>query len=992
MPLLSTLLNMKTHLRFVLSASLLLLFISSTAQHNQPPFLQYTAHRWVDSVFNSLSLEERIAQLISVAAYSNRDEKHKQEILKLIREQKVGGLIFFQGGPIREARLMNEYQAASKVPLLISMDAEWGLGMRLDSTISYPYQMTLGAIQNDSLIYKMGVEVARQMKRAGLHVNFAPVVDINNNPDNPVINFRSFGEDKFNVAHKAIAYMKGMQDNGILTTAKHFPGHGDTGTDSHYALPQINHARERLDSVELYPFREIIKAGIGGVMVAHLNIPALDSTGVPSTLSASIVTNLLRKELSFTGLIVTDAMNMRGVTASNPPGIVDKDAILAGNDMLELTEDVARAISEVKKAISQRKISQKDIDDKCRKMLTIKYWAGLYNYRKIEINNITEELNTPSAKLLNRDLLQHAITVLNNDKNILPIKDLDKKTVASVSFGSGQITPFQKTLGLYTGVTHFNIPKDASQAYLDSINVQLKNYNQIVAGIHDDPGRPLNRVTFTQPVLNFISSLATQNNVVIAVFKNPYVLNKLNSIEEADGLVVTYQDNADVEDLTGQLIFGGISASGRLPVSIGNKFSAGDGIDVRGEIRFKYTLPEDAGMSSDVLFHGVDSLVNQAMAVKAIPGCQVFVAKDKKVVMYKAYGYHDYSDTIKVKPTDLYDLASITKISTGLPSLMKLYDEGAFKLDATLADYLPKFKGSNKAGIPMYDILTHQARFKPWIAFWTNTMKENGHYRWGTIKPDSSKRYSIRLKDKMYLNRKYPDRIVKTIRKSPLEAEKKYVYSDFFFILAPRVVESMIDQDFVTYINNNFYAPLGATSVTYNPMMKYPRRSIVPTEHDYYFRHEPIHGTVHDEGAIMMGGVSGHAGLFANANDLAKLMQMYLDKGEYGGRRYIKTETLEQWTRTQFPENNNRRALGFDKPNLTYAGDNNNTAKDAGVSSFGHTGFTGTFAWMDPETGLLYIFLSNRVNPTRANTRLYQLNTRTRIQQVLYDAIQKNVQ
>jgi beta-N-acetylhexosaminidase len=966
----------------------LLIRIESTAQHVLP-YAPFTNHRWVDSVFNSLTPDERIAQLIVVAAFSNRDEKHKQETLKLIREQKVGGLIFFQGGPVREARLTNEYQSASKVPLLIAMDAEWGLGMRLDSTISYPYQMMLGAIQNDSLIYKMGVEVARQLKRAGLHVNFAPVVDVNNNPDNPVINFRSFGEDKLNVTRKAIAYMRGMQDNGILTTAKHFPGHGDTGTDSHFALPQINHPRERLDSLELYPFREIIKAGIGGVMVAHLNIPALDSSGVPSTLSKSIVTDLLRKELGFNGLIVTDAMNMKGVTASNPPGLVDKEAILAGNDMLEFTEDVSRAVVEIRKAIRDGKISQKDIDDRCRKMLAIKYWAGLSHTKFVNVNNITNDLNSASAKLLNRDLIEAAITVLKNDNSLLPIRDLDKVRLASVSFARNQITPFQRTLSLYTRVDHFVVPNDASQNYVDSIALLLKSYTQVIVGVHDDPGRPHNRMTFNPQVLNFITSLATQPNVIAAVFKNPYVLTRLNAIEEADGLIVTYQDNAIVEDLTAQLIFGGTGANGRLPVTVGTKFAAGDGLDVRGGIRFKYTLPEDAGMSSELLNKKVDSLVNQALGVRAIPGCQIFVAKDKKVVFHKAYGYQDYTDTVKVKLTDLYDLASVTKISTGLPSLMKLYDEGTFKLDATLADYLPKFKNSNKAGIPMSDILTHQARFKPWIPFYKDMVRKNGHYKWATVKNDSSKRFPIKLKPGMYLHRGYPDRIVKAIRKSPLEAEKKYVYSDFFFILAPRVVESMIDHDFQTYIHTNFYAPLGATSITYNPFLKYPRKAIVPTEHDYYFRHQPIHGTVHDEGAIMLGGVSGHAGLFANANDLAKLMQMYLSKGEYGGKRYIKEETLNQWTRTQFPENNNRRALGFDKPNLKYAGDNNNTAKDASPASFGHTGFTGTIVWMDPDSGLLYIFLSNRVNPTRDNSRLYQLNTRTKIQQALYDSIVK---
>jgi beta-glucosidase-like glycosyl hydrolase/CubicO group peptidase (beta-lactamase class C family) len=980
---------MKRLLRFASIIFLSFVSLSAFGQLNGagPTFLQYSNHKWVDSVFQTLSADERIAQLIMVAAYSNRDNEHKKEILKLIQEQKIGGLVFFQGGPGREASLTNAYQTVSKVPLLIAMDAEWGVGMRLDSTISYPFQMTLGAIQNDSLIYRMGAEVARQLKRAGIHINFAPVVDVNNNPNNPVINFRSFGEDKNNVARKAIAYMKGMQDNGILTTAKHFPGHGDTGTDSHYALPQINHSRERLDSLELYPFREIIKAGIGGVMVAHLNIPALDSSALPSTLSKKIITNLLRKDLGFEGLIVTDAMNMKGVTSNNAPGIVDKNAILAGNDLLELTEDVALAISEIRKAIKQGTISQKEIDEKCRKILAVKYAAGLHDYQPVQVTNIAHDLNTPQAKLLNRDLIEASLTVLKNDHNLIPLQGLDTLRVASISFGSNKTTPFQKTLGLYTAVEHFFVSKEASIAYIDSLKAQLKNYNVIIAGVHDEGNRPLNRISFAEPVLNFISALATQKNTIISVFKNPYVLDKLHSIENANGLIVSYQDNIHSEELAAQLIFGGVSASGRLPVSIGEKFIAGDGIDVQGNIRFKYTTPEDAGMDSEILAKGIDSLVNQAMTLRAIPGCQVLVAKDKKVVFHKSYGYHDYSDTVKVKPTDLYDLASVTKVSTGLPSLMKLHDEGAFKLDATLSDYLPKFKRSNKAEISMHDILTHQARFKPWIPFWKNTLKKNGNYKRATIKNDSSKRFPIKLKEKMYLHRGYPDKIVKGIRKSPLQPEKKYVYSDFFFILAPRVVESMIEEDFPTYIQKNFYAPLGASTVTYNPSTRFSKHEIVPTEHDYYFRHEPIHGTVHDEGAIMLGGVSGHAGLFSNANDLAKLMQMYLDMGEYGGRRYIKAETVKDWTRYQFPENNNRRAIGFDKPNFEYLGENNNAAKDASPLSFGHTGFTGTMIWMDPQTGLLYIFLSNRVNPTRDNTRLYQLNTRTKIQQVLYDAI-----
>lgn len=952
-----------------------------------PEFLQYTNSRWVDSVFSTLTPDERIAQLIVAAAYSNRGPEHRNEILKLIREQKVGGLIFFQGGPVRETRLLNEYQEASRVPLLVAMDAEWGLGMRLDSTISYPYQMALGAIQNDTLIYRMGAEIARQMKRAGIHVNLAPVADVNNNPENPVINYRSFGEDKINVARKAIAYMKGMQDHGILTTAKHFPGHGDTDTDSHHSLPQINHSRQRLDSVELYPFRRMIDAGVGGVMVAHLNIPALDPSGVPSTLSKPIITDILRNELGFEGLVVTDAMNMRGVTEGNTPGVVDMRAILAGNDMLEFTEDVPRAIAEIRKAIRQGLITQQAIDERCRRMLAVKQWAGLDRYRPVSLANLLNDLNTPEAELLNRNLIESSLTVLNNENALIPVKSLDSVRIASLAVGSARITPFQETLSLYTNVGHFLLPRDARSGYVDTLRQALSRYDMVITAIHDANRRPVNRADLTDDILDLLRELAGRKGSVVAVFKNPYVLDKLSGIENADGLIAGYQDTPAMQELAAQLVFGGIGASGRLPVSIGDKYAAGSGLDVRGGIRFKYTLPEDVGMDSETLSRGIDSLVNQALDIKAIPGCQVLVAKDRKVVFHKAYGLHEYSDTVKVKLTDLYDLASVTKISTSVASLMRLYDEGKFRLDGTLPDYLPKFKGSNKADISMLDILTHQGQLTPWIPFYKNTVKKNGAYKWFTIKGDSSARFPIKLKEGMYLHRNYPDKIVKAIRNAPQLPEKKYVYSDFFFILAPRVIESMIEQDFVTYLRRNFYDPLGATSITYNPSLKYPKNAIVPTEHDYYFRHQPIHGTVHDEGAIMLGGVSGHAGLFGNANDLAKLMQMYLDMGEYGGRRYISEQTLKEWTSVQFPENNNRRGIGFDKPNLRYAGFNNNTARDASAGSFGHTGFTGTMVWMDPQSGLLYIFLSNRVTPTRDNTRLYRLNTRRQVQQIMYDAL-----
>ncbi len=956
-------------------------------QKTTPEFLKYENSKWVDSVMKSLSPHERIAQLFMVPAYSNKDEEHVQELLELIEEQQIGGVIFMQGNPKDQVKIMNRLQAASEVPLIGAIDAEWGLGMRLENTISFPYQMALGAIQGEDLIYEMGKEVARELKRSGLHLNFAPVVDVNNNPNNPVINYRSFGENKNNVVKKALAYMNGMQDQHLLTTAKHFPGHGDTDTDSHLALPQINQSVERLDTLEIFPFKELINAGVGGVMVAHLDIPALDSTHTPSTLSRPIITGLLKQKLGFQGLIVTDAMNMKGVTEGHEPGVVDKQAVLAGNDLIEFTEDVPKAIAEIEKAIKQGLITQQEIDEKCRKILAVKQWCGLDDYQRISPKHIERDLNTPQAELLKRKLAEASLTVLKNEKDLMPLLRLDTLKIASVSIGAGEKSIFQNTLDLYAKVKDFQLPRDAAQAEADSLKEALQDYNLIIVGLHDFSIRPNNILKLSDEVKDFISEIAMNKNAVFSIFKNPYVLNKINNIEKADVLIENYQDSPLTEELAAQLIFGGIGANGKLPVSIGSKFRSGDGLEVKGGIRFEYTLPEEAGMDSEILNSRIDSLMQVAMNAKATPGGQVLVARNGKVVFYKAYGLHTYDDTIKVHKNDLYDLASITKVSSTLPVLMQLYDEGKFELSAGIDDYLPYFKNSNKAGIPFRQILAHQARFKPWIPYWKNTLRKNGSFKWFTFKKDSSARFPIKISDELWLHRHYKKKIYKAIKKSPLEKEAKYKYSGLAFYLTPAIVEKLTGKDFRTALNERIFDKLGATTLTYKPLEEFPLRRIVPTEHDYFFRHEPIHGVVHDEGAIMMGGVSGNAGLFADANDLAKLMQMYLNMGEYGGHRFIEESTLKEFSKTQFPENDNHRALGFDKPYLEYTGEDSNTAKDASKDSFGHTGFTGTMAWVDPAEDLLYIFLSNRVIPTRENTRLYKLNIRTKIQQVLYDAI-----
>ncbi|MGV3502162.1 MAG: glycoside hydrolase family 3 N-terminal domain-containing protein [Adhaeribacter sp.] len=948
----------------------------------QPPFLHYDK-QWVDSVFATLSPEERIAQLMMVAAYSNRGQE--ASIVQVIKQHKIGGLVFFQGGPLRQAKLTNYYQSLSKVPLLIAMDAEWGLGMRLDSTTRFPYQMTLGGIQDDQLVYEMGAEIARQFKRIGMHINFAPVVDVNNNADNPVINFRSFGENKYNVTRKSYAYMKGMQDNGILASAKHFPGHGDTNVDSHLALPKLYYNRRRLDSLEMYPFRQLIKKGLGSAMVGHLNVPALDSAdNMPATLSKKIVTGLLKEELGFRGLIITDAMNMKGVTANFPNGTADVKAILAGNDIVEFSENVVRAIALVKEAVAKKQITQEEIDLRCKRVLAAKYWAGLHQRKPVELKNLYQDLNSPQAEYLNRKLTEKSVTLLRNARYLLPLRRLDTLRVAALAIGSAETTPFQQKLSDYMAVDYHYLPANSSIDQLYALKEKLKKYNLVIAGVHDLSSRPAGNYGVSSETVVFVKELARSKPTVLSVFGNAYSLAKFQDLTKLGALVMAYQESVNAQQMAAQLIFGGTGAQGTLPVTVSSTFKAQSGMQTTGGLRFKYSSPEEVGLSSKT-FSRIDSLVQLAIREKAIPGAQVLVAKGGNVIYQKSFGYHTYEQKTPVQNTDLYDLASVTKISTSVAALMKLQDEGKFDFNKTVGDYLPEFRGSSKENLVFKEILAHQARLQSWIPFWKNTVKKNGKHKWFTFKTDSSARFPIKVAQNLYMHRKYPAKIYKQIKDSPLNEKAGYVYSDLSFYLYPVIVERLTGKKFADYLQEQFYTPLGATTLTFNPERHYPLSRIVPTEVDNAFRKQLLHGTVDDEGAAMLGGVSGHAGLFGNANDLAKLMQMYLQKGQVAGHRYISEATLATYTSCQFCPTN-RRALGFDRINSPYI-ENGNAARGASPESFGHSGFTGTFTWVDPKHDLVYVFLSNRVYPSRDNNKLSQLNTRTAVQQVIYDAI-----
>lgn len=971
--------------KLILLTTLFLLTISLQGQ--QPPFIKYMNHPWVDSVIESLSLEERVAQSIWMAAWSNRDVSHAYEISNLIEDQKIGGLIFFQGTAEKQAELINHYQSLADVPLIMAMDAEWGPGMRLDKIVDFPYQMTLGAINNDSLLYIMGREIARQMKTLGLNQNLAPVADINNNPKNPVINYRSFGENRDNVSRKVRMYVLGLQDGGIIATGKHFPGHGDTDSDSHLMLPVIKHSRERFDSLELYPFRQAIEAGIGSIMSAHLHIPGYDNRDkLPSTLSDKIVSELLKHELGFEGLVITDAMNMKGVTEGFDSGVADAMAYMAGNDILEYVQDAEKAINAIIDYRDQGKISDEDIEAKCRKILAMKYWCGLNNFKNIKIDNLEERVNLSSGKALIRDLYAESLTVLNNENNVLPVKNLDKSNIAVLTINGSINSPFAEMASNYTHVDRFAWHEGERETRLIDT---LEKYDIVLLNIRGTDQRPYRNFGISDKQLSFLSKIGNKGNIIAVYAGNPYALEKLGPLQECGGLILSYQDNEITQELTAQLIFGGIGGHGKLPVTINTNYPEGYGIITPGNIRLQYGYPENAGICSEKLERSIDSIAMAGLEAEAYPGCEVIASRRGIVFFHKTYGYHTFYRRTRVEKNDIYDLASLTKTSAATAGLMLLDDMGLFDPDQRLGLYFPAFRHSDKSDLVLRDILAHQAGLVAWIPYWQNMKNKKGDFKCFTVKTKETPKYSVEVSPGLYLNKNYKKKIYRKIKKSPL-GERTYLYSGLSFYLLPEIITEQSGMAYNDFLKSRVYHPLGAEDLTFNAYLYYPMVQIVPTEFDDFFRNIQIQGYVHDEGAALMGGLSGNAGLFASANDLLKLYEMYRRYGSYGGEQIISEDIVREYTSYQFIENDNRRGLGFDKPALPDTSISKTQiypCPSASPSSFGHSGYTGTFAWADPEEEIAYVFLSNRVYPTRNNNKISSMNIRTEILQSIYDSI-----
>lgn len=936
--------------------------------------------RWVDSVMNTLDTVERIAQMYMIDIRPGDGWKHLAEAEQLVKDNKVGGLILFKGEAKELTRLTNRYQELADIPLMVSIDGEWGLAMRVTDVIPYPYQISLGAVNNDSLIYEMGKLIGKQCRRMGIHVNFGPVVDINSNPDNPIIGYRSFGEDRDNVSRKGIMYAMGMQAANVIACAKHFPGHGDTEVDSHLDLPVIKSDRHRLDEVELYPFKQIFNAGVMSTMVAHISIPALDNRkNMPTSLSEKVINGLLKTDMHFEGLVFTDALNMKGVAKYYQPGEVDLKAFLAGNDILLHSENAPKGIMLIKQAIDSGEVSYDYLNQKVRKILSYKYWLGLNQYKPADLNNLDTDLNSQEVKLLIEQIFEDQITVLNNDRAVLPIAFNKTRKIAAVAVGESEMNAFQQMMANYTTADYYQISKNAARSQFDALYAKLKKYDLVVVSLHGTSRYYTRNYGVTPNSKVFINQVNSKLNTVFVNFGNPYSMEYFPKFKT---VVMAYEDREEAQKVAAQTLFGAISPHGCVPVTASKFYHAQCGSRFYNSGILSFMMPEELGISTEKLSK-IDAVAEKAISSQATPGCQVLVAKEGKVIYQKSYGYHTYDKKIAVQNNDVYDLASLTKILSTTLAVMKLKDEGKINLDAKLVTYIPELANTNKKNITVRQCLLHEAGFTAWIPFYTKTIGANFNTYYATTKSDE---YPTQVAEGMYLKKGYEDVIYQEIYDSPLPNKGKYVYSDLSFFMLKKVVENITQMPLDEYMETHFYQPLRLAYLGYHPLQRFNKNQIPPTENDGVFRKQLVHGYVHDQGTAMLGGMAGHAGLFSNANDVAIIMQMLLNGGEYGGVSFLKKETVEEFTSRQ--SKISRRGFGFDKPEVR-PGKASPASKYMSGKGFGHQGFTGTVVWADPEYNLVYVFLSNRVYPNASVNKLASMGTRTDIQDLIYQAIMK---
>ena len=984
--------------------------LSAQAQTDGPRYLPSAAdgacRQWVDSVFSRMSLHEKVGQLLVPKVMAEETKENKKAIKELVKKDKVGGLLFGVGTSEEQAILTNLAQSNAKVPLMITFDGEWGPAMRLKDVPPFPRNAALGCIADNGLIEAYGREVARQLRELGVVVNFAPVVDVNTNPLNPVIHVRSFGENPQQVAEKAVAYGRGLEAGGVLSVAKHFPGHGDTDSDSHKVLPVVWGDRHRLDSIELYPFKAMAGAGLGGVMVAHLQVPAVEPDSVlPSSLSHRVITGLLKEELGFEGLVFTDALDMKGVTGVS--GYYTK-AVLAGNDMLLVQFSAKEALNELVGAVRSGELPEALINEKCRKVLTYKYLLGLRGkQRKLQISGLSHRVNTEEARDLASRLRKASVTVLNNYFDVLPLAT-GRTKIAVLSMGGQEAedSAFVSAMQQQGVADVYRLPWNADGNVRAKVREALMGYNRVVVSL-------AGFTYISDDNVAFLANLNLPAAMVYACFTSYRPLSLLTpALEKASAVVLAHSAEADVQAHVAQVLFGKAGANGRLSMSIGRLFPAGTGCDIVPGMKAGALVPDDYGMKSYVL-QRIDQVALKGLQAGAYPGCRILVLKDGHAVYDKGFGVHSPVDSTRVRATDMFDLASLTKTTATLLAVMKLYDEGKLKLDDKASKYLSFLRGTNKRNVTIRELLLHESGLPPYIRFYVDAIdphsvqgpyaqswKDEWHqtqvsehsyycsdfkFKRGMMADKESATYTLPVAEGMWLNKSFKNHMLRAIAGARLEG-KRYVYSDLGFILLQQVVEHITQLPMDLYLDKEFYAPMGLQRTLFLPLQRYTKADIMPTAFNDFLRRQDLCGYVHDEAAAFLGGVAGHAGLFSTAAEVARIYQMLLNGGELDGKRYLSEETCRLFTTEKSLIS--RRGLGFDRPDIAIV-QRSPCAPSAPEGVYGHTGFTGTCVWVDPDSRTVYVFLSNRLCPDAWNTKLVDMDIRTDIQELVFESLKR---
>lgn len=915
---------------------------------------------WADSVYATLSERERVAQLLCPKIRFSDGESY---IEKYVEKDRVGGLLFATGSLEEYADMTNYAQSLSRVPLLMTFDGEWGPAMRIDDVPRYPANMGLGAIRDKNLLYQYGREIGRQLRLVGQHVNFAPVADVNSNPRNPVIGYRSFGEDPARVAELVTAMSKGLEDSGVQAVAKHFPGHGDTSTDSHLEKTIVNHSPETIENIDLVPFRDFIDNGLSGIMVGHIVIPSLDNSGRPASLSKKITSDLLRDTLGFRGLIYTDALGMKGAhMAGYRPEV---EALKAGADILLSYGDPAEDIDAIVAQINSGNISRSTIEDHCKRILRYKYALGIPTQPKVDKSDLSAQISSPQARMVSDALACAAITVLRNKGNILPIGNLAKNRIAVVNVGAPADNNFTSLCRKYAKV---DVYASESAPFTGKTLDRIREHDIVIAAVYSDSAY----------CRNLYYQLQDMPGLVGVFMMNPYKMNKFRqSMTHTDAIVLAYEDLPDLRSAAAMAVFGGIRVSGKLPVNLPG-FPIGTGIEIP-KSRLGYTSPLAENMSP-ALVDSIDTLVKAAIDDEAMPGCQVLVARNGNVVFEKAYGQITKNGTA-VDEYSLYDLASVSKVIGTLPGVMKAYDLGLFDLDKPAADYIPGLKESGKNFTPR-QMLYHETGMPAAINAYS-LMLNDGEIRRDITSADSTRRFPLEAAKGIWVGRETIDTVMNVIYRQPLRSNTDYNYSCLNFCLLLDMEQRLTGQPHEQWVTDSIFGPLGQYNTFYRPTRHASLDRIAPTENDTVMRRQLVHGYVHDETAAMQGGVSGNAGLFANAGDIAKLCQAWLQGGRYGDSQILSPETVELFMTSKSPTC--RRGLGFDKPDPNP--EQSPTCAEASPTVVGHTGFTGTIFWIDPTEDLIYVFLTNRVNPSRINPAFARSGIRSALFSQIYRSL-----